>query len=96
MRAYIIVDTRIKNPEAYEDYKAKARPIAEKFGGVYLARGGDMDVVQDELWSPTRIVLIQFPNKDRAREFLDCEEYAPVKALRLANADCTLVLVEGE
>jgi len=65
MSAYIIVDTRIKNPEAYEDYKAKARPIAEKFGGVYLARGGDMDVVQDELWSPTRIVLIQFPNKDR-------------------------------
>ena len=36
MSAYIIVDTRIKNPEAYEDYKAKARPIAENSAGYIL------------------------------------------------------------
>lgn len=95
MSAYIIVDTQIKNSEAYETYKAKARPIAEKFGGVYLARGGDMDIVHDDLWSPTRIVLIQFPDMDSARQFLNCEEYQPVKALRLDNADCTMLVVDG-
>ena len=67
MSAYIIVDTRIKNPEAYEDYKAKARPIAEKFGGVYLARGGDMDVVQDELWSPTRNCADPIPEQGQSQ-----------------------------
>lgn len=96
MSAYIIVDTKIKNPEAYETYKAQARPIAEKYGGVYLARGGDMKIVEDELWSPTRVVLVQFPDKDSAMQFLNCDEYAPVKAIRLANADCTLVVVDGE
>ena len=40
---------------------------AEKYGGEYLARGGFMEVVQDELWSPTRIVIIKFPNVEVRR-----------------------------
>ena len=40
MAAYLVVDTDLTNPEAYEEYKLKARPIAEKYGGEYLARGG--------------------------------------------------------
>ncbi|MDC0445171.1 DUF1330 domain-containing protein, partial [Alphaproteobacteria bacterium] len=38
--AYILVDTKITDPVAYEDYKAAAKPIAEQYGGVYLTRGG--------------------------------------------------------
>jgi uncharacterized protein (DUF1330 family) len=30
-----------------------------------------------------------------AQAFVDSEEYAPVKPLRLTNAECTLVIVEG-
>ena len=33
MSAFIIVDTKINNPEAYEEYKALARPIAENMAG---------------------------------------------------------------
>jgi uncharacterized protein (DUF1330 family) len=44
MSAFVIVDTRIENPEAYEEYKKLAKPIAEKYGGRYRARGGAMDV----------------------------------------------------
>ena len=40
MSAFLVVDTKIKNPEAYEEYKKLVKPIAEKFGGVYRARGG--------------------------------------------------------
>ncbi len=32
---------------------------------------------------------------DSARAFLDSDEYAPVAALRHANADCTAVIVDG-
>ena len=35
MNSYLVVDTKIKNPEVYEEYKKLAKPIAEKFGGVY-------------------------------------------------------------
>ncbi|MXU65589.1 DUF1330 domain-containing protein [Oceanomicrobium pacificus] len=95
MTAYLIVDTKISDPDAYEEYKRLARPIAEKFGGRYLARGGAMEVIEADLWSPTRMVLIAFPDMESARGFIDSPEYAPVKPIRHANADCTMVLFEG-
>jgi len=95
MSAYIIVDTKVNNPQAYEEYKRLAKPIAEKYGGVYRVRGGAMDVRETDLWNPTRIVIIEFPDMKSARAFVDSEEYVPVKPLRLNNADCTLFIVDG-
>ena len=93
--AYILVDTKISDPVAYEDYKAAAKPIAERYGGVYLTRGGKTDVVQNELWDPTRIVLVRFPSMAAAHAFLDSPDYAPVKAIRLAHSAATLMVLEG-
>ncbi|MGD2171314.1 MAG: DUF1330 domain-containing protein [Gammaproteobacteria bacterium] len=95
MSAYLIVDTQIDNPEAYEEYKRLAKPIAEKYGGIYRARGGEMDIRETDLWTPTRMVIIEFPDMDAARAFVDSEEYAPVKPLRRENARCTLLLLDG-
>ena len=95
MSAFILVDTKIKDEEAYERYKAQAKPLAESFGGVYRARGGPMEAVETDLWSPTRLVLIEFPDAAAAKSFLNSEAYAPVRAIRKANADCTLVIFEG-
>jgi len=95
MTAFLIVDTRVNNPEVYEEYKKLAKPIAEKYGGVYRVRGGEMDVRQTELWTPTRIVIIEFPDTSSARAFVDSEEYAEVKPIRLNNAECTLFIVDG-
>ena len=94
-KAYVLVDTKISNSENYEIYKSKAKPIAEKFGGKYLTRGGEMNIVQNDLWSPTRIVLVEFPSIDNARAFHDSNDYADVKKLRLENAESTLVILEG-
>ncbi len=95
MSAFVIVDTQIENPDEYEKYKKLARPIAEKYGGQYRARGGQLEVLESDLWSPTRIVIVEFPDMDSARKFADSEEYAPVKKIRHDNAKCTLVIVEG-
>ena len=95
MAAFVVVDTAIENPDEYERYKALAKPIAEKYGGVYRARGGAMDVRETDLWSPTRMVIIEFPDMQAARAFVDSEEYAPVRPIRRDNARCTLLLLEG-
>lgn len=95
MSAFLIVDTKITDPVAYETYKAQAKPIAEKFGGVYRARGGAMDVLEADLWSPTRLVIIEFPDVDAARAFVTADEYAPVQKIRHANAKCTSIILEG-
>lgn len=96
MSAFLVVDTKIKNQQRYDEYKRLARPIVEKFGGVYRTRGGALDVRETELWSPTRIVIIEFPDMQSARAFVDSEEYAPVKPKRQNNAECTLFIVEGD
>ena len=93
--AYILVDVDIHNPEIYESYKKQVVPIVTAFGGEYIARGGALDVVQDELWSPTRIVLLKFPSMAKAKAFIESPEYAPVKKMRMDNSTGTLVIVEG-
>ena len=95
MSAFLIVDTQIENPAAYEEYKKLAKPIAEKFGGIYRARGGQLDIRETDLWSPTRVVIIEFPDMQAARDFVDSKEYQPVKPLRQNNAQCTLFIVDG-
>ena len=95
MSAYLIVDTLIENADEYEKYKALAKPIAEQYGGVYRVRGGSMDIVETDLWSPTRMVIIEFPHMRAARAFVDSEEYAPVKPIRRDNARCTLTILDG-
>jgi len=96
MSAFVIVDTKIKNADVYDEYKKLAKPIAEKYGGVYRARGGQLDVRETDLWTPTRIVVIEFPDMKSAQAFVDSDEYAPVKPLRTDNAECTLFIVEGD
>ncbi len=95
MSAFLIVDTQIENPAAYEEYKKLAKPIAEKYGGQYRARGGPMEVLETDLWTPTRMVIIEFPDMAAARAFVDSEEYAPVKPMRRDNAQCTLLILDG-
>ena len=96
MSAFVVVDTKIKDPQAYEEYKKLAKPIAEKYGGVYRVRGGAMDIRETDLWTPTRIVIIEFPDEKSAQAFVDSDEYAPVKPIRQNNAECTLFIVAGD
>ena len=90
----MIVDTQIKNSEAYKEYRIKAKPIVESYGGEYLARGGYTSVPENELWTPTRIVIVRFPSRKNVEAFLDSGEYAPIKALRNKYADCTLAIID--
>lgn len=95
MSAFLVVDTNIHNSENYEVYKKLAKPIAEKYGGVYRVRGGAIDLRESELWTPTRIVIIEFPDVKSAQAFVDSDEYSKVKHLRLDNAECTLFIIDG-
>ena len=49
MAVYMVVDTKIKNQEGYEEYKIKAKPIVEFYSGEYLARGGYTSVLDVEI-----------------------------------------------
>ena len=54
-----------------------------------------MEIVESDLWTPTRIVIVEFPDMESAKGFIRSEEYAPVKLMRRSNAKCTLTIVDG-
>jgi uncharacterized protein (DUF1330 family) len=95
MAAYIIVDTKLHNPQAYEEYKAKAKPVIERYGGIYRARGGKLEILEDDLWKPSRIVIIEFPSMEQALTCMRSPDYLKVRPIRYANAKATVVVVEG-
>ena len=94
MAAYVIVDIEVTNPEAFEEYRQRVPPLIAKYGGKYLARGGEMEKVEGD-WSPTRIVVLEFESMERVKEFYYSEEYAPRKKLRLSATKSNMVIVEG-
>jgi uncharacterized protein (DUF1330 family) len=96
MAAYLIVDTLLHDPDLYEQYKLKARPLIEKFGGEYLARGGRMSLRETDLWSPSRLVLVRFPDVETANRCVDSVEYQQILPISKRSARRTAVILEGE
>ncbi|MEN9889474.1 MAG: hypothetical protein RL559_1511 [Pseudomonadota bacterium] len=95
MSAYLVVDTDLTDPEHYEQYKLRAKPIVEAHGGQYLARGGAMDFKETELWKPKRMVLIRFDSVEQAQRFYNSAEYQAVLPISQRAAKRTVVILEG-
>ena len=94
MAAYVIANIDVKDPVRYQDY-IKMSPVSiAKFGGRFVARGGKTEVLEGE-WVPKRLVLLEFPSVERAREWWASDEYAPAKALRQATSSGELIVLEG-
>ena len=94
MAAYIIVHVDVHDPDRYEIYKAMAPPSIRQYGGRYLTRGGAIEVLEGDL-TPKRLVILEFPDMERARAFWNSLEYAEAKALRMATTTSHMVLLEG-
>ena len=94
MSAYVIVEIDVLDPAGYEEYKKLAGATVEKYGGKYIVRGGRTEVLEGN-WRPKRIVVLQFESMQRAREWLNCEEYREPRKMRHRTADTKMILVEG-
>ena len=78
----------------YEDYKKQAAATVAAFDGRYIVRGGAVRKLEGQ-WSPSRLVILEFPSVERAREWWSSEAYAPAKRLRQETATTEMILVEG-
>ena len=94
MSAYVIVEIDVLDPAGYEEYKKLAGATVEKYGGKYIVRGGRTEVLEGN-WRPKRIVVLQFESTQRAREWLNCEEYRKPRKMRHRTAETKMILVEG-
>ena len=94
MSAYVIVEIDVTDPIGYEEYKKQAGATVAQHGGKYIVRGGKTEVLEGD-WKPKRIVVLQFESMQRAKEWLNCEEYREPRKMRHRTAKTNMILVEG-
>lgn len=94
MAAYVIVDIEVHNAENYKEYLTQITPTVFACNGRYLVRGAPAEVISGN-WQPRRLVVMEFPDLATANYWATCTEYAPIHALRNANASANMIIVEG-
>ncbi len=97
MPVYVIIDISVRTQAAkadYAQYVEKVRPIVEKYGGRYLARGGKITPVVGD-WNPERVILIKFPSSDHVKQWWNSPEYKAIMSLRENSTTARAIIVEG-
>lgn len=92
-----MVNIYINNPEGraeYDLYIERVKPIVESYGGEYIIRTEDI-VASSEKWSPDRVIVIRFPDKERLDACFGSDEYMRIKDLRVNSVDSRILIVKG-
>lgn len=94
MAAYVIVEVRIEDPVEYENYKKLTPAAVAAFDGKFIVRGGQTFTLEGD-WNPERIVVLEFPTVERAKEWWSSEQYTAAKVIRQRSAKSKMIIVQG-
>ena len=94
MAAYLIVQVDVTDADTFEEYRKQVPGTLAAYGGEYIVRGGEMEVLEGE-WPMPRLVIIRFATMEQARKWYRSPEYEGPHKLREASARANLVLVDG-
>jgi len=93
-KGYLVIRVAIRDPGAYEEYKRHSGPAVAQYGGRFLARGGMLETLEGPA-ETRRVVLIEFPDIEAARQFYFSPEYARAIECRRDAASAEFLLLEG-
>lgn len=95
MTALVLIDLTVRDLSAMTEYEGAAIALAGKFGGTPLVKEVHPEIVEGQ-WSPTWLVVLQFPNRQAVRDFYEAPDYQPLKVLRQTAATSNGLIVVGE
>ena len=94
MPAYVIVEIEILDPESYEAYKKLTPASISAYGGKFIVRGGKTESLEGD-WNPQRLVVLEFPTIEQAKNWWNSPEYTPAKEIRQIAAKTRMIVAEG-
>ena len=94
MTVYVIIDIKILDPRIYAEYVRRVPPIVKKFGGRYLARGGEITTVEG-IWHPERVIILEFDSAEKVKEWFTSAEYNEVASLRQNSTITNAIMIES-
>jgi len=94
MSAYAIAHLRTPtaNPDIYE-YIERIQSTMDPFGGRFLVHGPDVEV-REGTW-PGTIVILEFPDVDKARAWYESPAYQEILPLRTRHIEAETIIVPG-
>ena len=92
-KAYWVAHVDVKDPAAYENYKAANAVAFAKYGAKFIVRGGKQEIREGQ--SRARTVVLEFQDYDRAMACYNSPEYQKALAIRKDISNGDLVIVEG-
>lgn len=92
-KGYWIAQIDVTDNDIYQGYRTAAKAALKKYGGRFLVRGGDVYASEGAIRS--RIIVIEFPSIELAKQCFECPEYAAAKDIRLKSAKTDFIVVTG-
>ena len=93
-KGYVLLQVNVNDPEVFKKYPELSEKIISKFGGKYLFRGGEFEVLEGS-WDFKRNVLLEFDNIIRAKEWYNSSEYQEALKIRSNSTTSNLIIIEG-
>jgi uncharacterized protein (DUF1330 family) len=93
-KGYIYAELEITDPAGYQTYREGAAATVKAFGGRYLIRRGDPEVLEGER-TVTACVVLEFESRARALEWYNSAEYGDLKALRQRTTKTNAFILSG-
>ncbi|MBO8199981.1 DUF1330 domain-containing protein [Streptomyces smyrnaeus] len=94
MPAYVIINVDVLDEQAGLAYAPVAQESILSHGGRYLAAGPTPEPVEGT-WDSSRVVVLEFPDMDRIREWYDSPEYRRARRIRQDKVRVGMLFVEG-
>lgn len=94
MAAYVISELEVLDEEKMQEYRRLAAASIAEHGGKYLVRGAQPQIVEGAV-AKTKIVVVEFPSIQRAREWYTSASYARALTLRHEALERRLIFVDG-
>jgi len=94
MKAYLVLDLTVRDMNGFRKYIAEIPTCIAKHSGHYIVRGDRPTVIEGD-WKPERVVIIEFPTRDKAEAFLADPDIQDLFNIRHATTTSRLLLVDG-
>jgi uncharacterized protein (DUF1330 family) len=94
MTAFILARVEITDWDRYKEYVKETPGAVKKYGGRFIVRGGKVETLEGSE-EKRRLVLIEFPSFEKAREFYYSQEYQEAKKLRAGAAVGQFLAIDG-
>jgi uncharacterized protein (DUF1330 family) len=94
MAAYVIARVKVTDPTRYQKYVESTLPTITKFGGRFVARGGQT-VTFEGPEETRRVVILEFSSLEQAQAWYSSDDYQTVRKLRVGAAEGGFMVVDG-